>query len=66
MKTVLKYVSKALGRALKTIDLLSVKYEAGEEMLHIIHNGDIRMISAGFDQPLKDTSEHLEYIWTDQ
>ncbi len=38
----------------------------GIEMLHIVHNGDIRMISAGFDQSLKDTSEHLEYIWTDQ
>lgn len=39
----------------------------GIETLQVIHDGDkIGMLSAGFDQPLKDNSEHLEYIWTDR
>lgn len=39
----------------------------GIETLQVLHDGDkIGMLSAGFDQSLKDNSEHLEYIWTDR
>lgn len=39
----------------------------GIESLHLVHDGGrIGMVSAGYDQSLKENAEHLEYVWSDR